>query len=127
MLAVLVLLWGVWLWFGLSQVDAYRTRKGFFREAAALANGKPLYAYEYGSYDLQFYTARTVPILSEREDLRLVPGEGEEEVYVIAPTKQGPVLEALRYQTVLTRTWIDPFQPSHSNSLSLYARLPSAP
>jgi hypothetical protein len=121
-LALVALLWGIWLWFGLPPVDAYRTRKGFFREAAGLASGKPLHAYRYDNYDLPFYLARTVPMLDRREQLELVSGGGEGETFVIASTKDGTALEPLRFRPMLTRTWVDPFQPSRSQSMALYAR-----
>ncbi len=108
------------------EMNVYRSREGFLREAAIIIKDRPVFDYNYESYEVQFYLRRIVPVLTEIEELEtLVAEDREESLFFIMP---GRHLDRLRNESpelsehlkpVLARTWTSATEPGRHKRLVL--------
>jgi 4-amino-4-deoxy-L-arabinose transferase-like glycosyltransferase len=106
------------------EMDAYRSRKKFFHEVAAIVGDHLIVDYNFESYTPQFYMQRIIPILHEVNELQDLFSR-DQPVYVFTT---GPQYENLQheypqlieqFQLLLDRTWTSALDPKRQRRLVL--------
>lgn len=99
--------WLLWTLVLLRVVDPYRTRKEFFRSASQIAKEAALVNYRFNGFDLQFYSARVVPFVQHRDELKQRFQSGENALAVVEE-KNLHDLSDLPHRIVLEQSWANP-------------------
>jgi hypothetical protein len=106
------------------EMDAYRSRKEFFHEVAAIAGDRLIVDYNFESYTPQFYMQRIIPILHEVNELQDLLSRNQP-VYVFTTGRQYENLQQAypqlikKFQLRLDRTWTSALNPKRQRRLVL--------
>ncbi|MBD3304859.1 phospholipid carrier-dependent glycosyltransferase [candidate division KSB3 bacterium] len=107
------------------EMDVYRSRKAFFREAAALVGSHPMADYNYEGFAPQFYMQRTMPVLTEVSELESFIHQQQTPFFILMTGghyeklhREHPAL-AEKFEVVLDRTWTSAINPNRHKQLLL--------
>jgi hypothetical protein len=106
------------------EMDAYRSRKEFFHEVAAIAGDHLVVDYNFESYAPQFYMQRIIPIVHEVNELQELLIRNQP-VYVFTTGMQYEKLQheypnlIKKFQLLLDRTWTSALNPKRQRRLVL--------
>jgi 4-amino-4-deoxy-L-arabinose transferase-like glycosyltransferase len=106
------------------EMNNYRSRKGFFHEAARIVGEQPIVDYNYEGFEAQFYLQRTFPVLKEVSKLQQLLTSGVQ-TFVIVNDRHYDQLQReypellKKFQVVLDRVWTSAMDPKRQQRLLL--------
>ena len=113
------------------EMDAYRSRKKFFHDVAAIVGDHPVVDYNFESYTPHFYMQRLIPIVHEVNELQELLTR-DHPVYVFTTGRQYENLQheypnfIKKFQLLLDRTWISALNSKRQRRLVLLKTRPQS-
>lgn len=120
--AVMAILIGWNQWVFTPVLDPLRTRKQFLEDVDRYVGSRPLYLYEYSSYDAPFYLKRVIPEVQGKDLARL--GPSGEQVFLLSMRRMDTDFSAPGFTVILNKIHQYPVQSQSPRSILLLSNRP---